>query len=930
MSSEQAQKSPIILLVDANSIINRSYFALAGRSDLTAPDGTPTGAVNTYLNTVSKYISEIEPTHILSLFDRREKTFRHDMFDGYKATRKPMDPDLAAQMPIIKEIMDAMQTARYDFAGYEADDLIGTYSRIASEQGFRVFILSGDKDDFQLINERVSIIMPVSKAGKSKTDIYDSDAFYERYGFYPEDFVTYKALMGDSSDNIPGVKGVGEKTAAELVKAYHSLDAIYDHVSELSASVQKRLIDGKENAYLSYRLSEIDLNVPVTMDIEKTRVKEPDRAELALMFHRLGLKSQIKKFKLEQDVREAVLSTSPEENDASDSGERPFRAPQINEVKRLTSDVIQSEWISQSDYLALRPASWKSLDSGAHQAVIIAAFSDERIFYIEESDFLKVLEKLASMGVGTKTCPVAAFSIKNQFKFLPFVLPFEHVHDIELAGYLLNQIEGASPTLELLFERSLKIPYPEPAFLQDESDSRKSDQTAIEEWFSSQDDSSNSRDEVIRKSAYEAAIILAVASEQRSAIRSIGIEKLAYEIEMPLIACLDRMERSGFLVDRNVLLSLHNEFQDRLTVLEQEIYALADGPFNILSPKQLGEVLFIKLKLPSGRKNAGGQLSTDSDELARLEKAHPIVPMITEYRQLSKLDSTFVVGLQKVIDPKDGRIHSKFSQAMTTTGRLSSSDPNLQNIPIRTSAGSAIRKAFVAAEDSVLIDADYSQIELRLLAHLSEDQKMIEAFKSNEDIHVNTASSIFNVPKSEVLPYMRSAAKTVNFSIVYGISDFGLSQDLGISIQEAHRYIAHYYEIYPQIKSYLESLKTFGKNNGYVQTVFGRRRVLKELSSSNHNVRQFGERAAMNTPIQGTAADIIKIAMTRVCKALQDCVPTAHMILQVHDELIIECKREDQDSVAEMLKEIMEGAVSLKVPLIADVHIGQNWFDCKG
>ncbi len=930
MSLDQIQTSPILLLVDSNSIINRSYFALAGRSDLTAPDGTPTGAVNTYLNTVAKYISDIGPTHILSLFDRREKTFRHDMYDGYKATRKPMDPELAAQMPIIKDILDAMNTARYDLAGYEADDLIGTYSKIASEQGFRVYVLSGDKDDFQLINDRVSIIMPVSKAGKSKTDIYDSVAFFERYGFYPEDFVTFKALMGDSSDNIPGVKGVGEKTAAELVKSYHSLDEIYRNIDQLSASIKNKLINDRDNAYLSYRLSEIDQNVPVTLDIEQTRVKSPNPLLLTSLFYRLGLKSQIKKFGLEEFLRAAMNSASPKSQNEDEVAEPSFQVPTVHEVLPLNVDDLKVDWIKETPFVALHPASWNDRESGVKHTVMVIAFSDTLIYYVDSDVLPKVIDELQKFGVGTESCLVAAYSIKNQFKFLPFVLPFEKVHDIELAGYLLNDIEGATPSFELLFERSLKIPYPEPAYLHNASVSRTDKQTAIEDLFTSREQAANSRDEVILKSGYEAALILAVASAQSRAIRSYGIEELVNQIEMPLISCLDHMERRGFLVDRHVLESLHQEFQDRLIVLEKEIYLLAEGPFNILSPKQLGEVLFIKLGLPSGRKNAGGQLSTDSDELSRLEKAHPIVPLITEYRQLSKLDSTFVVGLQKVIDPEDGRIHSSFSQAMTTTGRLSSSDPNLQNIPIRTQAGSAIRKAFVAADDSVLIDADYSQIELRLLAHLSEDQKMIEAFNNGEDIHVNTASSIFSVPKSEVLPYMRAAAKTVNFSIVYGISDFGLAQDLGISIQEAHRYILHYYEIYPQIKSYLESLKTFGKNNGYVQTLFGRRRVLKELSSSNYNIRQFGERAAMNTPIQGTAADIIKIAMTRVCKALQSQVPSARLILQVHDELIIECKRDDRDKVSSLLKEIMESAVSLRVPLIADVHIGQNWFECKG
>ncbi len=913
-----------LLLVDGNSIINRSYYATAGRNNLTAPDGTPTGAVNIYLNTLSKYILEVEPTHTCTLFDLKAPTFRHKAYDGYKGTRKGMPDDLAAQMPVLKEVLDAMGFPRYEQEGLEADDLIGTLKTMGVEAGFDVFILSGDKDDFQLIDEHTKVIMPVTKKDGSGTDYYDEALFQERYGIPTCDFVTAKALMGDSSDNIPGVKGIGEKGAMDLVRKYKTLDGLYEHLSELSPKLREKLETDKDNAYMSLMLSKIVTDAKIGITLDELVRKPLDNASAAACFYKYGFRSQMKKWNIDEaSVAEATPVVEETEEEAGYpklSGKRPSIL--------LNKDAASSMKTILSVISGGQPAAIDMIDqNGPVLGLSVAA--DEVYIWSEEEDIKMVLAELENAGIGTtkEKAPVV-YSAKNHFKLLPDGLLFDHVFDVEIAGYVLNSIEGADPSFEMLVEHGTHRPFP---ILEDygqaKDDNKKVNRQ--QDLFALIDGTEETSKELTEDDvldfSYRVLLVRWLSYYQRADIQDQGIEKLIYEIEMPLVMVLDRMERRGVLVDVSKIDELHKEFDGKVRELEKEIYELAGEEFTILSPKQLGKVLFDKLGLPSGKKLASGGYSTNSEELEKIRDQHPIVNKILEYRQIQKLDSTFVMGLKKSISEKDGRVHTTFSQAMTNTGRLSSSDPNLQNIPIRTDLGSLIRETFVAKDGYVLIDADYSQIELRLLAAISHDEEMISAFREGRDIHTKTACGIFGVPADKINPAMRAAAKRVNFSIVYGVSDYGLSQDLGVSVYEAKRYIEEYYRQFPTIKPCLDGFKQEGKEKGYVSTLFGRRRILKELTSANYNIRSFGERAAMNTPIQGTAADIIKLAMNRAEQSLREKGFDAKLILQVHDELIVEAKEDIAEEAAKVLSEAMEKVIELDVPLIAEARIGKTW-----
>lgn len=913
-----------LLLVDGNSIINRSYYATAGRNNLTAPDGTPTGAVNIYLNTLSKYILEVEPTHTCTLFDLKAPTFRHKAYDGYKGTRKGMPDDLAAQMPVLKEVLDAMGFPRYEQEGLEADDLIGTLKTMGVEAGFDVFILSGDKDDFQLIDEHTKVIMPVTKKDGSGTDYYDEALFQERYGIPTSDFVTAKALMGDSSDNIPGVKGIGEKGAMDLVRKYKTLDGLYEHLSELSPKLREKLETDKDNAYMSLMLSKIVTDAKIGITLDELVRKPLDNASAAACFYKYGFRSQMKKWNIDEaavaEATPVVEETEEEAGYPKLSGKRPSIL--------LNKDAASSMKTILSVISGGQPAAIDMIDqNGPVLGLSVAA--DEVYIWSKEEDIKMVLAELEDAGIGTtkEKAPVV-YSAKNHFKLLPDSLLFDHVFDVEIAGYVLNSIEGADPSFEMLVEHGTHRPFP---ILEDYGQAKDDNKKANrqQDLFALIDGTEETSKELTEDDvldfSYRVLLVRWLSCYQKADIQDQGIEKLIYEIEMPLVMVLDRMERRGVLVDVSKIDELHKEFDGKVRELEKEIYELAGEEFTILSPKQLGKVLFDKLGLPSGKKLASGGYSTNSEELEKIRDQHPIVNKILEYRQIQKLDSTFVMGLKKSISEKDGRVHTTFSQAMTNTGRLSSSDPNLQNIPIRTDLGSLIRETFVAKDGYVLIDADYSQIELRLLAAISHDEEMISAFREGRDIHTKTACGIFGVPADKINPGMRAAAKRVNFSIVYGVSDYGLSQDLGVSVYEAKRYIEEYYRQFPTIKSCLDGFKQEGKEKGYVSTLFGRRRILKELTSANYNIRSFGERAAMNTPIQGTAADIIKLAMNRAEQSLREKGFDAKLILQVHDELIVEAKEDIAEEAAKVLSEAMEKVIELDVPLIAEARIGKTW-----
>ena len=913
-----------LLLVDGNSIINRSYYATAGRNNLTAPDGTPTGAVNIYLNTLSKYILEVEPTHTCTLFDLKAPTFRHKAYDGYKGTRKGMPDDLAAQMPVLKEVLDAMGFPRYEQEGLEADDLIGTLKTMGVEAGFDVFILSGDKDDFQLIDEHTKVIMPVTKKDGSGTDYYDEALFQERYGIPTCDFVTAKALMGDSSDNIPGVKGIGEKGAMDLVRKYKTLDGLYEHLSELSPKLREKLETDKDNAYMSLMLSKIVTDAKIGITLDELVRKPLDYASAAACFYKYGFRSQMKKWNIDEaavaEATPVVEETEEEAGYPKLSGKRPSIL--------LNKDAASSMKTILSVISGGQPAAIDMIDqNGPVLGLSVAA--DEVYIWSKEEDIKMVLAELEDAGIGTtkEKAPVV-YSAKNHFKLLPDGLLFDHVFDVEIAGYVLNSIEGADPSFEMLVEHGTHRPFP---ILEDYGQAKDDNKKANrqQDLFALIDGTEETSKELTEDDvldfSYRVLLFRWLSYYQKADIQDQGIEKLIYEIEMPLVMVLDRMERRGVLVDVSKIDELHKEFDGKVRELEKEIYELAGEEFTILSPKQLGKVLFDKLGLPSGKKLASGGYSTNSEELEKIRDQHPIVNKILEYRQIQKLDSTFVMGLKKSISEKDGRVHTTFSQAMTNTGRLSSSDPNLQNIPIRTDLGSLIRETFVAKDGYVLIDADYSQIELRLLAAISHDEEMISAFREGRDIHTKTACGIFGVPADKINPGMRAAAKRVNFSIVYGVSDYGLSQDLGVSVYEAKRYIEEYYRQFPTIKPCLDGFKQEGKEKGYVSTLFGRRRILKELTSANYNIRSFGERAAMNTPIQGTAADIIKLAMNRAEQSLREKGFDAKLILQVHDELIVEAKEDIAEEAAKVLSEAMEKVIELDVPLIAEARIGKTW-----
>lgn len=913
-----------LLLVDGNSIINRSYYATAGRNNLTAPDGTPTGAVNIYLNTLSKYILEVEPTHTCTLFDLKAPTFRHKAYDGYKGTRKGMPDDLAAQMPVLKEVLDAMGFPRYEQEGLEADDLIGTLKTMGVEAGFDVFILSGDKDDFQLIDEHTKVIMPVTKKDGSGTDYYDEALFQERYGIPTCDFVTAKALMGDSSDNIPGVKGIGEKGAMDLVRKYKTLDGLYEHLSELSPKLREKLETDKDNAYMSLMLSKIVTDAKIGITLDELVRKPLDNASAAACFYKYGFRSQMKKWNIDEA---AVAEATPVVEETDEEAGYPKLSGKHPSIL-LNKDAASSMKTILSVISGGQPAAIDMIDqNGPVLGLSVAA--DEVYIWSKEEDIKMVLAELEDAGIGTtkEKAPVV-YSAKNHFKLLPDGLLFDHVFDVEIAGYVLNSIEGADPSFEMLVEHGTHRPFP---ILEDYGQAKDDNKKANrqQDLFALIDGTEETSKELTEDDvldfSYRVLLVRWLSYYQKADIQDQGIEKLIYEIEMPLVMVLDRMERRGVLVDVSKIDELHKEFDGKVRELEKEIYELAGEEFTILSPKQLGKVLFDKLGLPSGKKLASGGYSTNSEELEKIRDQHPIVNKILEYRQIQKLDSTFVMGLKKSISEKDGRVHTTFSQAMTNTGRLSSSDPNLQNIPIRTDLGSLIRETFVAKDGYVLIDADYSQIELRLLAAISHDEEMISAFREGRDIHTKTACGIFGVPADKINPGMRAAAKRVNFSIVYGVSDYGLSQDLGVSVYEAKRYIEEYYRQFPTIKPCLDGFKQEGKEKGYVSTLFGRRRILKELTSANYNIRSFGERAAMNTPIQGTAADIIKLAMNRAEQSLREKGFDAKLILQVHDELIVEAKEDIAEEAAKVLSEAMEKVIELDVPLIAEARIGKTW-----
>ena len=867
-----------IVLIDGHSILNRAFY---GVPDLTNADGLHTNAVYGFLNIMFKILDQEKPEYLTVAFDVHAPTFRHEMFEEYKGTRKPMAEELRQQVPVIKEVLQAMGVKIVEKAGLEADDILGTISRMSERRGLEVSVISGDRDLLQLATEHVKIRIPKTKKGQTEIEDYYAEDVLNAYQVTPTEFIDLKALMGDTSDNIPGLPGVGEKTATKIITEYHSIENAHEHASELKPPrASKAIIEHWDLAVLSKTLATIKLDAEIDYEFADAKLGNLYTDEAYVYFQKLQFKNLLGRFETSE------LSNKIE--DAFETITNKEKAEQIFE------DAVKAERVG----IALCKNTEDVLPLFADQAEfagIALCCSDEHVYYIKTgNDISSAWLKEQTVQLVEKNECCIFFDVKNAMGELGS-LPVSHCFDGTIAAYLLNPLKSdytgedvARERLNLLIED--KLP----------------------------DDS---------KACYEAYTGWKAAPILQEQLKENNMWKLFVDVEMPLVETLYDMEQCGVRVEADELKAYGEKLGVRIHELEQEIYEEAGEIFNINSPKQLGVILFEKMGLQGGRKTKTGY-STAADVLEKLAPEYPIVAKILEYRQMTKLKSTYADGLAGFIQA-DGRIHGKFHQTITATGRLSSAEPNLQNIPVRMELGRLIRKVFIPEDGFVFVDADYSQIELRILAHCSGDDMLINAYRQAQDIHRITASQVFHVPFDEVTDLQRRNAKAVNFGIVYGISSFGLSQDLSISRKEAAEYIEQYFLTYPGIKTFLDNTVASAREHGYVETLFGRRRPMPELKSSNYMQRSFGERVAMNAPIQGTAADIIKVAMIGVSRRLKEKQMKSRLVLQVHDELLIETYIPELEQVEEILKEEMERAADLKVPLLVDMHTGNNWYEAK-
>ena len=881
-----------LMAIDGNSILNRAYY---GIRPLSTRDGLYTHAVYGFLTTLLRLRDEERPDAVCVAFDLHAPTFRHKADADYKATRKPMPEELRMQVPVLKEVLDALNIPRYEAEGWEADDWLGTISRRCEAAGWDCVVVTGDKDSLQLITEHTKVKLVSTRMGQTTTKDMTPETFREQYGFDPIHMIDLKALMGDSSDNISGVPGIGEKTAMDLIRRYGSIDAIYEKLPDIEAkpAAVKKLAAGEEAARHSYWLATIVTDAPLAFDPEENRVREPGPDAYPL-FLKLEFSKLIEKLGL-RPVETAAADEAPELTVTAEPVTEETRAQELLDVFRQADHVA---------LLALPDLSGVMVDCETGED---AAVSAEFFFERYGGDWNGLLRALFSADIKK-----VSHNVKDLMRtLLENGLPAEgFLFDTALAAYLLDATAG-SYELDRLFVSYFNAELPAPAHLEPDAFSLLGDTLAAETAFH----------------CYTSAVD-ALYGALAERLRERGQWELFETAELPLCRVLAEMERTGCRVDAKALSVFGELLSARAGALETKIYELADGPFNINSPKQLGEVLFGKLGLPHGKKTKTGW-STNADVLEKLRGESAIVDAVLEYRQLTKLRSTYADGLLKAIDP-DGRVRTRFQMTVTATGRLSSAEPNLQNIPTRTDLGSEIRKMFVPEPGNVLVDADYSQIELRLLAHISGDEGMRAAFRAGGDFHAETAAKVFGVAREDVTHEMRRRAKAVNFGIVYGISPFSLAQDIGVTQKEAKAYMDAYFATFPGVRAYMDAVVEQAKRDGWVETLYHRRRDLPELKSSNFNMRAFGERVALNMPIQGTAADIMKLAMIAVWKRLRAELPAARLVLQVHDELIVECPEGDAARAAALLAEEMEHVAQLSVPLTADAHWGKNWLEAKG
>ncbi|WP_371297206.1 DNA polymerase I [Ruminococcus sp.] len=867
-----------IVLIDGHSILNRAFY---GVPDLTNAEGLHTNAIYGFLNILFKILDEEQPEYLTVTFDVHAPTFRHEMYPEYKGTRKPMAEELRQQVPVIKEVLQAMNIATIEKAGLEADDLLGTISHSCEEKGMDVAIISGDRDTLQLATEHVKIRIPKTKQGRTEIEDYFASDVKEKYGVTPIEFIDVKALMGDTADNIPGVPGIGEKTATKIIVEYGNIENAHEHVSELKPPrASKNLDEFWDQAVLSKTLATIDIHADVPFDLEAARHGNMYTKEAHDYFQRLQFKNLLGRFDVEAD--------------SNDVEEYFKEITEKAEIEQVFAEAMKAKLVG----VGISEDAGNVLPLFAHESGygrISLAYDREKIYTIP-ADMKVTMDYL--FGKLTELAKkVDTFVLCNLKKYLSLISveKEEHCFDPILAAYLLNPLKNDYDFEDIAREQLNLI-----------IDEKADEKT---------------------KSCYEAYTAFASVEILKKKLDETKMKKLFDEIEMPLLFTLYDMEHAGVKIEADALKTYGEQLGSKIVELEKNIYDKAGEVFNINSPKQLGVILFEKMGLPNGKKTKTGY-STAADVLDKLAPDYPIVSEILEYRQLTKLKSTYADGLAGFIQT-DGRIHGTFNQTITATGRISSTEPNLQNIPIRTELGRLLRKVFVPEEGYVFVDADYSQIELRILAHCSGDEQLIQAYREARDIHRITASQVFHIPFDEVTDLQRRNAKAVNFGIVYGISSFGLSQDLSITRKEAAQYIENYFQTYPGIKTFLDESVENAKEHGYAVTLYGRRRPVPELKSSNFMQRSFGERVAMNAPIQGTAADIMKIAMLGVNRELKKRNMKSRLILQVHDELLIEAYQDEVEEVQTILKDQMEHAAELKVPLIVDMHNGNNWYEAK-
>ncbi len=909
-----------LVLIDGHSILNRAFYGLP---DLTNSEGLHTNAVYGFLNIMFRILEEEKPDYLAVAFDVHAKTFRHQMYEQYKGTRKPMPDELREQVPLIKEVLRAMHVEILEKEGFEADDILGTLARKAEGAGIDVALVSGDRDLLQIATDHVKIRIPKTKMGRTEIEDYYAADVKEKLQVTPAQFIELKALMGDTADNIPGVPKVGEKTATELMLTYGSIDEIYAHLDEISKkSIRETLAANRELADLSKVLATIKTDCDLTLDYDKAKAEGYYTPEAYVLFKKLEFKNMLSRFEEgsqggtakmweTMDVLETQVQLEAFFKKASASETIGFH-PLIEDGKILAIALAVEEG-SVAYYVPqmkkAEPVQLSLFDFMGGNANEAEKASNKGNFGAGSGDDESGLENL--LREQSKKHKISTFDVKHQYAFWDQEST-DHYFDVLIAAYLLNPLKS-DYEMDVISSEHLGIMIPGIT----ETFGKKSASAALKE------DAEKVR-EFLCSCACAARKLAPVLQKK---LQETGMEKLFREVEMPLSLVLYDMEREGVIARRDELKLYGDALDGRIKELETSIHEKAGKPFNILSPKQLGEILFDEMKLPGGKKTKTGY-STAADVLEKLAPDYPIVSEILEYRGLTKLKSTYADGLAACI-AEDGKIHTSFNQTITATGRISSTNPNLQNIPMRMELGRRIRKVFVPAKDHVFLDADYSQIELRILAHMSGDAQLIEAYHMDQDIHRITASKVFHVPFEEVTPLQRRNAKAVNFGIVYGISSFGLSQDLSITPKEAAAYIQQYFETYPGIKLFLDGCVQEAKEKGYSVTMFGRRRPIPELASSNFMQRSFGERIAMNSPIQGTAADVIKIAMVNVWKALKEAGLQSKLILQVHDELIIEAKKDEAARAREILEDCMKSAADLAVELVVDVHEGENWYDAK-